>query len=175
MGSLIAMCQRFALVISGSPPWRDADWAVRGAGAGWGSRPPASTEKNVDDIKTSFLGSADIEITGVERKRYGYKATDGPVWLASSPVSPPPSTAAPALCHLELRPCRRRLSWTSFSSAQQISEQQGGDCMDGPDRIGPDLGPKKTLSDKLRRVVRTFTTKYVPPALLEIDKSPAAR
>ncbi|KAL2217835.1 putative purine permease [Thermoascus aurantiacus ATCC 26904] len=31
--------------------------------------------------------------------------------------------------------------------------------MDGPDRIGPDLGPKKTLSDKLRRVVRTFTTK----------------
>lgn len=68
MGSLIAMCQRFALVISGSPPWRDADWAVRGAGAGWGSRPPASTEKNVDDIKTSFLGSADIEITGVREK-----------------------------------------------------------------------------------------------------------
>lgn len=31
--------------------------------------------------------------------------------------------------------------------------------MDGPDRIGPDLGPKRTISDKLRRVVRAFTTK----------------
>ncbi|KAJ5927904.1 hypothetical protein N7466_006860 [Penicillium verhagenii] len=31
--------------------------------------------------------------------------------------------------------------------------------MDGPDQIGPDLSPKRTFSDKLRGVVRTFTTR----------------
>lgn len=32
--------------------------------------------------------------------------------------------------------------------------------MDGPDQIGPDHAPKRPLSDKLRRVVKTFTTRY---------------
>ncbi|KAJ5953520.1 hypothetical protein N7454_000416 [Penicillium verhagenii] len=31
--------------------------------------------------------------------------------------------------------------------------------MDGPDQIGPDLSPKRTFSDKLRGVVRAFTTR----------------
>ncbi|EED20722.1 purine permease, putative [Talaromyces stipitatus ATCC 10500] len=31
--------------------------------------------------------------------------------------------------------------------------------MDGPDQIGPDTGPKRTISDRFRRAVRSFTTK----------------
>ncbi|OKL57136.1 Purine permease [Talaromyces atroroseus] len=31
--------------------------------------------------------------------------------------------------------------------------------MDGPDQIGPSIGPKRTLSDRLRRIVRALTTK----------------
>ncbi|KAF7716356.1 Purine transporter [Penicillium ucsense] len=31
--------------------------------------------------------------------------------------------------------------------------------MDGPDQIGPDHRPRRTLGDKLRRVVKTFTTR----------------
>ncbi|KAF4944547.1 hypothetical protein F66182_18655, partial [Fusarium sp. NRRL 66182] len=31
--------------------------------------------------------------------------------------------------------------------------------MDGPDRIGPDTGPKRTISDRFGRFVRSFTTK----------------
>ncbi|RLL98445.1 hypothetical protein CFD26_104611 [Aspergillus turcosus] len=31
--------------------------------------------------------------------------------------------------------------------------------MDGPDQIGPDLGPKRTLRDTARRIVKTWTTK----------------
>ncbi|KAJ5466670.1 Purine permease [Penicillium diatomitis] len=31
--------------------------------------------------------------------------------------------------------------------------------MDGPDQIGPDHGPRRTVGDKLRRVVKTFTTR----------------
>lgn len=31
--------------------------------------------------------------------------------------------------------------------------------MDGPDQIGPDLSPKRTLRDRLRRTVNAFTTK----------------
>jgi hypothetical protein len=30
---------------------------------------------------------------------------------------------------------------------------------DGPDRIGPDHGPKRSYADKARRVVKAFTTK----------------
>ena len=33
--------------------------------------------------------------------------------------------------------------------------------MDGPDQIGPDLSPKRRVGDKLRRIVKTFTTRYV--------------
>jgi hypothetical protein len=32
--------------------------------------------------------------------------------------------------------------------------------MDGPDQIGPDYSPKRTFSDKLRYVAKTFTTRY---------------
>lgn len=32
--------------------------------------------------------------------------------------------------------------------------------MDGPDQIGPDHSPKQAFGDKLRRVVRKFTTRY---------------
>ena len=35
--------------------------------------------------------------------------------------------------------------------------------MDGPDQIGPDTGPKRTISDRFGRFVRSFTTKYVYP------------
>ena len=32
--------------------------------------------------------------------------------------------------------------------------------MDGPDQIGPDHKPKRTISDKVRYAVKTFTTRY---------------
>lgn len=32
---------------------------------------------------------------------------------------------------------------------------------EGPDRIGPDHGPKRSFSDKVRRIARALTTKYV--------------
>lgn len=32
--------------------------------------------------------------------------------------------------------------------------------MDGPDQIGPDHSPKRTISDRLRYTVKTFTTRY---------------
>lgn len=31
--------------------------------------------------------------------------------------------------------------------------------MDGPDQIGPDLRPKRTLADRWRGIVKTFTTR----------------
>ncbi|KAI9037393.1 nucleobase:cation symporter-2 family protein [Aspergillus affinis] len=31
--------------------------------------------------------------------------------------------------------------------------------MDGPDQIGPDLRPRRTLADRLRRITKTFTTR----------------
>lgn len=32
--------------------------------------------------------------------------------------------------------------------------------MDGPDQIGPDHSPKRTLGEKFSRLVKTFTTRY---------------
>lgn len=31
--------------------------------------------------------------------------------------------------------------------------------MDGPDQIGPDFRPKRTLADQARRIKKTFTTR----------------
>lgn len=39
--------------------------------------------------------------------------------------------------------------------------------MDGPDQIGPDTGPKRTISDRFGRLVRSFTTKYILQPILE--------
>lgn len=31
--------------------------------------------------------------------------------------------------------------------------------MDGPDQIGPDLRPRRTLADRARKITKTFTTR----------------
>lgn len=32
--------------------------------------------------------------------------------------------------------------------------------MDGPDQIGPDFTPQRTAGEKLRRLSKSFTTRY---------------
>jgi hypothetical protein len=33
---------------------------------------------------------------------------------------------------------------------------------DAPDQIGPDVTPKQTFGEKMKHIVHSFTTKFVP-------------